>query len=127
MNVQMIKAALEYNFETVAKAGKFKGQVVTRKISMKETANETNKAHWSAMKEMDIENAVTYAQSIKDTDSFEKDLKQSIVNQFRNEVEFNTIAEYETAKQTRNIGDKFNSKNGWSAYEYLTVPDFFNI
>lgn len=127
MNIQMIKAALEYKFETVAKAGKFKGQVVQRKISMKETSSEINKAHWSAMKEMNIEDAVTYAQSIKDTYSFEKDLKQSVVNQFRNEVEFNSISEYETAKQTRNLGDKFSGKNGWSAYEYLTVPDFFNI
>jgi hypothetical protein len=124
MNIEMIKAALSFTFKSESKIGKFKGKIVDKKLSLK---SEPESGHFACMKEMQIEDAIEYFKSVKDKDALEKAIKQAIVSHFRKEIEFSTIAEYENAKLEKNLGEKWHTNNGWSAYEYLEIPVFFNI
>jgi hypothetical protein len=133
MNIQMIKAAMEYTYEYTFTKGPKKGQTKLVKLSLGPSATDANVWHWSEIRDLqNIEDAIAYINQMKDPASLEAELKQEIISHFRTEVGFSSVDEYNEATKTRNLGkhwlDSKMDESEWvRAYEYMRIPGQFNI
>lgn len=117
----MIKAALEYKKEAT-----IRGKVRSIGLSLS-SKNEILKAHWMYAQELGVEKGLEYIKNVRDLEELEKCVCQSIKNEFRVEIVFDSLDFYNSEKTKRNFGTFWSSTKGFHCHEYLAVPDFFNL